>query len=233
MKGIAYLRVSTAGQELSPEAQIEKIRKFADYRDIELVGVFSDLAVSGRSRFEEREGGRAALAALETADVIIFAKLSRAFRNAADAMTLVPRLVKAGKDVYFLDLGVNLKTPTGKMVMGMLAVQAEWEADIIGERTKEALAAARAGGKRIGGVPYGMRPTATFSSDGKKVGGGVWANVPEEQESIDRVVELRRDRLYAAEVARRLNAEGRVTKQGKAWTHTHVLRVERRIHARA
>ena len=191
-RAVAYVRVSTAKQELSPEAQKERLRQFAAFSDYDLPEdrIVVDIATCGRMRFEDRELGRKALALLADADVIIFAKLARAFRNAADALTLVPKLIRQKKDVTFLDLGISVATPTGKMVMGMLAVQAEWELDIISERTKECLDEAKRQGKRIGGVPYGSRPTATFVND-RKVNGGVWAIVPEEQTVIERIRSLR------------------------------------------
>src|ERR1700730_15533248 len=101
MKAVIYIRVSTAKQELSPEAQRQRAMDFARFNglDVPECNIVIDLATSGRTPFGERPLGIEALRLLETADAIIFAKLSRAFRNAADALTLVPRLLAAGKRV--------------------------------------------------------------------------------------------------------------------------------------
>lgn len=227
-RAIGYIRVSTARQELSPDAQRTRIEQFAAFNGYEVSEFVIEPAISGRTRFEERDGGMRALALLETHDAIIFAKLSRAFRNAADALTLVPKLLRSGKDALFLDIGVSVSTPTGKMVMGMLAVQAEWEADIISERTREALGAAQQAGKRIGGVPFGLR-TAARMQDGKKVDGGLYVPVPAEQEVIASIRALRSGGNTFRACAAWLNAQSVPAPRGDRWYPEAVRRVMRRI----
>jgi site-specific DNA recombinase len=231
IRAVAYIRVSTARQELSPEAQVERIRQFAAFNGYDLPDdrIIVDIATSGRKRFEARELGKKALELLDGADVIIFAKLSRAFRNAADAMTLVPQLLAKGKDVAFLDLGCSVSTTTGKMIMGMLAVLAEWEADIIAERTKECLDHAAKQGKKLGGVPYGSRP-AVKVVDGKRVDAGV--HVPDADE-LRVIAQIRLMRSYPKPMAYRkiaavLEAEGVPTRRKGVWQGETVRKIARR-----
>lgn len=226
-RAIAYIRVSTAQQELSPDAQRERLQQFAAFNGYTLHNedIIVDVATSGRVPFEERELGKEALRRLESADVIIFAKLSRAFRNAADALTLVPKLIAAGKDVAFLDIGISVSTSTGKMIFGILAVMAEWEADIIAERTRECLDTAQKNGKRIGGLPLGYRSTAYFDDTGRKHNGGVWEAVPEELAAVKRIRQLREQAgLSFREIARKLQREGMPTKRGGRWQSEQVRR---------
>jgi len=232
IRAVAYARVSTARQELSPEAQVERIRQFAAFNGYDLPDdrIIVDIATSGRKRFEARELGKKALELLDDADVIIFAKLSRAFRNAADAMTLVPQLLAKAKDVAFLDLGCSVSTTTGKMIMGMLAVLAEWEADIIAERTPECLDHAAKQGKKLGGVPYGSRP-AVKVIDGKRVDAGVHVPDADEQKIIDRI------RLFRSapkpvpyrEIAARLRADNVPTRRNGVWQAETVRKIARRL----
>lgn len=226
-RAIAYVRVSTGHQELSPEVQAEKLRQFAAFSNFELVEIIFDLAISGRKRFEDRELGRRALELLDSCDAIIFAKLSRGFRNAADALTLVPRLLKAKKDVLFLDVGVSVRTPTGKMVMGMLAVQAEWEADIISERVTEALAEAKRQGKKIGPAPFGSRNLARVV-DGKKVDGGKHERIEAESATVERILSLRAQDFTLREIAAVLRHDGVPTRNGGKWHPQTVANVIRR-----
>lgn len=231
IRAVGYIRVSTAKQEISPEMQVERIRQFAGYNGYDLPSdrIIVDIATSGRKRFESRELGKKALELLEDADVIIFAKLSRAFRNAADAMTLVPQLLAKGKDVAFLDLGCSVSTTTGKMIMGMLSVLAEWEADIIAERTKECLDHAAKQGKKLGGVPYGSRP-AVKVVDGKRVDTGIHVPDVDEQRVI---AQIRLMRSYPKPMSYRriaayLNAEVVPTRRQRVWQGETVRKIARR-----
>lgn len=223
-RAVAYVRVSTSKQELSPEAQKERLRQFAAFSGYDLPEerIVVDVATSGRIRFEDRERGREALKLLESADVIIFAKFTRAFRNAVDALTVVPKLLAAKKDVAFLDLGMSVASVNGKMIMGILAIMAEWEIDLISERTKECLDEAKRQGRSIGGVPFGKRPTSTIVND-RKVNGGVWAIEPDEQIVIERIRALRvkqegRARMSFRKIAAQLQKDGVPTRRGGKWS---------------
>jgi DNA invertase Pin-like site-specific DNA recombinase len=238
MNAVVYLRVSSqeqADSRLGLESQEAICRDFCRRSGMTVVEIITDPGVRGSIPLYDREGGRRLLELTRDRSLVVVALCQdRLFRSLIDCMATLERWEDSGTVVKMVDAGeVNLEDPDGWLKAAINALFAEYERRKASQRTRRALAAAKANGRRIGGVPYGMRPTATFSAEGKKVDAGVWAMVPEEQASIDRVVELRKARHSAAEVARRLNAEGRVTKNGKAWTHTHVLRVERRINGSA
>ena len=221
MKAVAYIRVSTDRQEISPEAQADKIRHFAALNDFD-VEIVIDLDTSGRLKFEDRELGRRALELLESADAIIFHKLARAFRNAADTLTLVPKLLKAGKDVLFMDIGVSVRTPTGKMIMGMLAVQAEWEVDIISERIKDALHEVKRQGRKIGPAGFGFRNRAHVV-DGRKVDAGLHEPVASEAAALSLITSMRGRPLR--EIAAALIAAKVPTRRGGRWSGEHVRKI--------
>jgi putative DNA-invertase from lambdoid prophage Rac len=111
--------------------------------------------VSGSSSIEQRPGFVKLLDRLEPDDVLVVTKLDRLGRNAIDVAMTVEKLVALGVRVHCLALGgVDLTSPAGKMTMGVINAVAQFEHDLIIERTQSGLARARAEG-----VPLG-RPAA-------------------------------------------------------------------------
>src|SRR4051794_40894913 len=95
------------------------------------------------------------LLAAHDVEALVVAKLDRLSRSVVDFSNTLTLAKKQGWAVVLLDLGVDTTTPNGKLVAGLMAQIAEWERDIIAQRTREALAAAKARGTRLG------RPRAT------------------------------------------------------------------------
>jgi putative DNA-invertase from lambdoid prophage Rac len=149
----AYIRVSTAGQ--TTENQI---------REIEAAGFAVDPhrviseTISGSSALEQRPGFLRLLDRLERNDVLIVTKLDRLGRNALDVAATVRRLDAAGVRVHCLQLGgVDLTSPAGKMTMGVINAVAEFERDLIVERTQAGLTRARLAGQTLGRPPCAHR----------------------------------------------------------------------------
>src|SRR6195952_3751547 len=88
---------------------------------------------------------------LEPDDVLIVTKLDRLGRNAIDVATTVARLETMGVRVHCLALGgVDLTSPAGKMIMGVISAMAQFERDLLIERTQSGLKRAKAGGAVFG-----------------------------------------------------------------------------------
>ncbi len=88
---------------------------------------------------------------LETNDVLIVTKLDRLGRNSMDVRTTVESLAERNIKVHCLALGgVDLTSPAGKMTMMVISSVAEFERDLLIERTQAGLARAKAQGKRLG-----------------------------------------------------------------------------------
>src|SRR4051794_25119040 len=98
------------------------------------------------------------LLAAHDVEALVVAKLDRLSRSVVDFSNTLALARKQGWSVVLLDLGVDTSTPNGKLVAGLMAQIAEWEREVIGQRTKEALAAAKARGQRLG------RPRETSDS---------------------------------------------------------------------
>jgi len=142
----AYCRVSTADQ--TTENQIQEIA--AAGFTVQKGRAITE-TVSGSVPAMERKGFLALLNKLEAADVLIVTKLDRLGRNAMDVRASVERLASIGVRVHCLALGgVDLTSPAGKMTMGVIAAVAEFERDLLIERTQSGLARAKSQGKVLG-----------------------------------------------------------------------------------
>lgn len=145
----AYCRVSTAEQTTDNQM-----------REIEAAGFAIDPkrivaeTVSGSIAAVERKGFAKLVDRLEADDVLIVTKLDRLGRNAMDVRATVERLAVEGVRVHCLALGgVDLTSPAGKMTMGVIAAVAEFERDLLIERTQAGLSRAKAEGKMLGRPP--------------------------------------------------------------------------------
>ncbi len=142
----AYCRVSTAEQTY--ENQIHEIETagFA----IEPRRIIAE-TVSGSTPAMERNGFRKLMDRLEWDDVLIVTKLDRLGRNAMDVRATVEQLAEIQVRVHCLALGgVDLTSPAGKMTMAVIAAVAEFERDLLVERTQAGLARAKSQGKKLG-----------------------------------------------------------------------------------
>jgi DNA invertase Pin-like site-specific DNA recombinase len=155
MRVVGYVRVSTDEQGSSGaglEAQEAAIRAEVGRRGWELLSLERDV-LSGRSI--NRPGLQRALGACRSgqAEGIVVAKLDRLSRSVIDFATLLREAVKGGWNVAALDFGLDLSTPQGKLVANVLMSVAEWEREIIGQRTADALAVKRQQGVTLGRPP--------------------------------------------------------------------------------
>ena len=154
----AYARVSTFDQ--TPENQIREIEAagFA----VEQHRIITE-TISGSMAIAQREGFSKLLDRMEKRDVLIVTKLDRLGRDAIDVSTTVVKLEDIGIRVHCLALGgVDLTSSAGKMTMNVINAVAQFERDLLIERTQSGLARAKAEGKVLG------RPSA-LSADQRAV----------------------------------------------------------------
>lgn len=150
----AYCRVSTSDQTTDNQLQEIKAAGF----NLEPRRTITE-CISGSVQAQERSGFSKLMDKLETGDVLVVTKLDRLGRNAMDVRTTVEALAALGVRVHCLALGgVDLTSPAGKMTMQVLAAVAEFERDLLIERTQSGLARAKSEGKHCG------RPS-TFTDD--------------------------------------------------------------------
>jgi DNA invertase Pin-like site-specific DNA recombinase len=228
-KIVAYYRVSTDRQGksgLGLEAQRTAVAVFL--AGAQVVAEFTEVESGTRSDRPELEKALS-IARLHRATLVV-SKMDRLTRNVA----FLSRLLETGIDIRFADLP-QLNGATGRFLIQMMAAVAELEAGMISKRTKDALAAARQRGTKLGGRRY---------RDGKVV---VTASSQARQRATEAVQRLASERatdvaatiqnLQAAgaasarSIADGLNAAGIPTARGGPWTHVQVNRVMARIQA--
>lgn len=151
----AYCRVSTTGQTTANQIQEITNAGFA----IQSQRVIEE-TVSGSVPAKERKGFQKLLERIEESDVLVVTKLDRLGRNAMDVRSTVEFLAAKGVRVHCLALGgVDLTSPAGKMTMAVIASVAEFERDLLVERTQAGLERAKSEGKKLG------RPSSNKGAD--------------------------------------------------------------------
>ena len=159
-----YTRVSTTEQagddRTSLDTQRRKIMAAAELSGLTLDEFIEEPGVSGGQPLAARPEGGPLLARLVRGDVLIVAKLDRAFRNAADALATAEQLKARRVDLIVADMGSEPVTQNGvsRMFFGMLGLVGRIQWDPIKERSAEGRAAKRRIGGHIGGsTPFGFR----------------------------------------------------------------------------
>ncbi len=142
----AYCRVSTLEQTTENQRREIEAAGFA-VKSQRLI----EEHISGSVAASERPGFSKLLDRMENGDVLIVTKLDRLGRNAMDIRKTVEQLATSDIRVHCLALGgVDLTSPAGKMTMQVISAVAEFERDLLLERTHSGIARAKAAGKRFG-----------------------------------------------------------------------------------
>lgn len=150
MKTVAYIRVSTASQDL--ENQRLAILSYAQKEKI-MVDAFQEIIISAQKK-DQRDHFDILINTLEAGDTLIVSELSRIGRSLGTIVEQVNKLL--AKKVNFICIKEGLRLQEGKqdlqakIIIAMVGLFAEVERDLISERTKEGLANARANGKIVG-----------------------------------------------------------------------------------
>ncbi|WP_394648233.1 recombinase family protein [uncultured Sphingomonas sp.] len=155
----AYCRVSTAEQ--TTDNQVHEIEGAGFAIDPKRIVVET---VSGSVAAVERKGFSKLLDRMEAGDVLIVTKLDRLGRSALDVRGTIDRLAAEGIRVHCLALGgVDLTSAAGRMTMNVIVAVAEFERDLLIERTQAGLKRAKASGEALG------RPQALTSGQQKEI----------------------------------------------------------------
>jgi len=149
---IGYARVSTQDQNLSLQLDALKVAGCETIFQEKITGTKKDRAELQNMLGQIRQG-----------DVVVIWKLDRLARSMKDLVSLVTEVQKKGAELQSLNDHIDTTTPTGKFTFHLFAALAEFERDIIKERTKAGLAAARARGRK-GGRPKGLSQKAQHTA---------------------------------------------------------------------
>jgi putative DNA-invertase from lambdoid prophage Rac len=222
-----YSRVSTLEQGIGTSIEDQRITvegvALAKYKTRRpQIRYFEDVGVSGSTHLTDRPQGGYMLDLLSRGDVLIVAKLDRAFRSAEDALVQSRLFSERGVDLIVADVSYDPVTQNGvgKVFFTVLAAMAEFERERILERTMAGRRGKKAKGGFVGGtVPFGYR----VEGEGKAA---YLVPDPTEQAALASILELREAGLSLRDVATQVNE-----RHGTSISYQVVRRVERDHHA--
>lgn len=146
---IGYARTSTVEQQYGFEAQVAALQKIGCQQ------IYQEQvsAVGKREQLEQ------ALARLEPGSVFISTKLDRIARSVFHLQQIVKTIEDKGASLRVLDINLDTSTPTGKLMLNMLSCISQFERELMLERQKVGVQAAKAAGKYKGRVPTARAKT--------------------------------------------------------------------------
>lgn len=160
---VAYVRVSTkeqASEGVSLDMQASAIRSWAEAMGHEITTVYREEGVGASSL--DRPMLQAAMGpALTTCDGIVVLKLDRLVRSVASLAELMDTFNAEGKALISVRDSLDTTSAGGRLVANIMASVAQWEREIIGERTSEALQELKRQGVRLGRPPSEDVPLET------------------------------------------------------------------------
>jgi DNA invertase Pin-like site-specific DNA recombinase len=142
---IGYARVSTDAQDLT--AQQDALAALG----VSAERTYLDHGLSGTNR--DRPGLREALAACRAGDTLVVTKLDRLARSLPDALAIIDDLTGSDVKLSFGGVVHDPTDPVGRLLFNVLAIVAEFEADLIRLRTREGMKVAKAKGRLRGNQP--------------------------------------------------------------------------------
>jgi site-specific DNA recombinase len=212
-KAVGLVRVSTAKQAkdgVSMEAQIERIKAYCEYRQLELVDIYEDKGISGAKGENERDGLKQALAvAKEQKAIFIVYSLSRLSRKVLATLTMIEDLKSAGADFVSLTENIETSTPAGMMLCQMIASFNEYEREMAKERTQTVMTYKREHKELTGNRPIGYTGTKGIRN---------LCENDKEQQAIQLAKEYKDQGLSLRAIATKLAENGYYSRTGNKYT---------------
>ncbi len=214
VNAIGYTRVSTeeqAREGISLEVQKDKIEKYAELHNLELIKNIVDEGESGKDL--NREGINEILSLIKDQKInhMIVYKMDRLTRNVFDLLYLIRKVFEPGKiQFHSISEKIDTETAMGKFFLTIMGGFAEMERDVISERTKAVLRHKISKGEYVGSPALGY-----LASTGENK----FLEVDErEQDTVKRIFYLKRYRhLSLGKIAKELNENAVLTKRGGKW----------------
>lgn len=216
-RAVGYRRVSTAeqaGSGLGLDAQQTAIAAGAARLGLPLADIFTDASISGGLPLEQRPGLLAALDAIGKGDALIVAKRDRLGRDVLN-VCLIQKLVerKGARIISAAGEGSDDDGPTSILMRQIIDAFGQYERALIRSRTTAAMAAKKARGERVGGIPFGYQ----LAGDGRTL-----EPHPDEQRALGLLRELRAAGYTFRAVADELNRQGFRSRTGGRWVRQSV-----------
>ena len=145
-----YARVSTNNGHQNPEMQLLELRSYCERRGLEIAGEYVDSGVSGAKERRPHLDRLLADCRRRMVDAVVVYRYDRFARSLRQLVNALEEFRALWIDFISLHEGVDTSTPNGRLVFGIFASIAEFERELIRDRVRSGLAAARAKGKRLG-----------------------------------------------------------------------------------
>ena len=145
-----YARVSTNNGHQNPEMQLNELRSYCERRGLEIAGEYVDNGVSGAKERRPHLDRLLADCRRRMVDAVVVYRYDRFARSLRQLVNALEEFRSLGIDFISLHEGVDTSTPNGRLVFGIFASIAEFERELIRDRVKSGIAAAKAKGKRLG-----------------------------------------------------------------------------------
>jgi len=215
---VGYVRVSTIEQceGVSLDAQRSRIRAYCEAKELELVDVLTDDGVSGKTL--ERTGLRELVRRCSHREVghVVVVKLDRLTRRTRDLLALVDLFLARHIELHSVSESLDTSTPHGRFLLTILGGLSEMERELVGERTRDAMAHLRANGLATSHAPLGFRRNGSRER---------MVPVPRELVIVRRILRAWRLGQSYRTIAAKLAAEGVPIKRGGAWHHSTIAKV--------
>lgn len=225
---IGYVRVSTEEQASEGEslaAQKENLHQYCKVFGHELLSIIEDAGVSAKSL--KREGLQQCFAMLRSgfAEGLIVTRLDRLSRRVFDLSGLVETVFKRSA---FLSVKEQIDTSTasGMLHFNILASMAQWEREVLSERTSDTMQSMIARGVQVGRAPYGLRYSENTDEQGRK-----YLEVEPSEMKIAKLVLFWRQLeppMSYSRIAKMLNQQGVSTRRGAKWHAQTISNIAKR-----
>jgi DNA invertase Pin-like site-specific DNA recombinase len=149
MRAAIYARVSTNnGQD--PQMQTRELREYCGRRGWDIAGEYVDTGVSGAKEHRPQLDALLVLCRKRRVDAVVVYRYDRFARSLRQLVNALEEFRSLGIEFISLHEGVDTSTPNGRLVFGIFASIAEFERELIRDRVKSGIAAARSKGMKLG-----------------------------------------------------------------------------------
>ncbi|MBF0186798.1 MAG: recombinase family protein [Magnetococcales bacterium] len=217
---IGYIRVSTRDQVDGRSLDVQKdlITQWSRKQVGVLPHIFEDAGITGTRR-DLRPGLRRALdMACANKAVLVVYSLSRIARSVKDLFQIFDELQRSKADLISLTEEWDTTTASGRMIFGIMAVLAQFERDLISERTRSALHFKKSKGELIGQAPYGFRADRSRTP-------AMLVEDEKEQAILKQIQMLANQGETQVEIAHSLNCLGLRTRRGTPWSNVRISQI--------
>lgn len=150
MRAAIYARVSTLNHGQDPTMQTRELREYCQHRGWEVAGEYVDVGVSGAKESRPQLDALSVECRKRRVDAVVVYRYDRFARSLRQLVNALEEFRALGIQFISLHEGVDTSTPNGRLVFGIFASIAEFERELIRDRVKSGIAAARSKGKRLG-----------------------------------------------------------------------------------